>query len=520
MTVEPACGLLPFDVSQGNSGGSPLDSVLVKNYFDEPVAATYDQSTWEEFQPATIEATVDLLAEHARGRRALELGIGTGRIALPLAARGVPVSGIDLSEAMVSRLRAKPGGEKIDVAIGDFSTTRVEGSFSLAYLVYNGIENLTTQEAQVACFRNVAAHLEPGGRFVVEVGVPGLQHLPPGSMYEVFHGSDDYWGIDQTEVVNQGSISHHIRSVDGRYERVSMPFRYVWPSELDLMAELAEMRLLERRSGWNQDPFTGESRKHISVWEKAEPVHEVPAAPVDYFDESTAKTNDDTETDEFDDGSVETSAEFLAGLAGEGSALELGIGTGRIALPLAERGVRVHGVDLSKPMLTKLREKPGGADIGITVGDMSTTQVEGSFSLVYLVCNTIMNLTTQEAQVACFRNAAAHLQPGGCFVIKVMVPELRRLPPGETFQVFHGSDNYWGIDEYDVVNQGLISHHIENVDGSYERASIPFRYVWPSELDLMAQLAGMKLTGRWEGWERQPFTSDSRQHVSVWEKPA
>ncbi|HEY2802997.1 MAG TPA: class I SAM-dependent methyltransferase [Actinomycetota bacterium] len=242
-------------------------------------------------------------------------------------------------------------------------------------------------------------------------------------------------------------------------------------------------------------------------------------APVDSFDEPTAESYDETESEEFDEDSIGSCVAFLAGLAGEGSALELGIGTGRIALPLAAGGVRVHGVDLSKPMLARLREKPGGADIGITAGDMSTTRVEGSFSLVYLVCNTIMNLTEQEAQVACMRNAAAHLEPGGCFVIKVMIPELRRLPPGETFHVFAGGDDYWGIDEYDVLNQGLISHHLELVDGRYERTSIPFRYVWPSELDLMAELAGMRLRERWEGWKREPFTSESRQHISVWEKP-
>jgi SAM-dependent methyltransferase len=240
----------------------------VTDYFDEPVAARYDQSTWEEFQPETISATVDFLADLADDGRVLELGIGTGRVALPLAARGVEVAGIDLSEAMVSRLRAKPGGDGIDVAIGDFSTTRMEGSFSLVYLVYNGIENLTTQEAQVACFRNAAAHLEAGGRFVIEVGVPGLQHLPPGSSYEVFHGSDDYWGIDEYDVLSQGLVSHHVQNVDGRYERTSMPFRYVWPSELDLMAQLARMRLRDRWEGWKREPFTGESRKHVSVWEK------------------------------------------------------------------------------------------------------------------------------------------------------------------------------------------------------------------------------------------------------------
>jgi SAM-dependent methyltransferase len=236
-----------------------------------------------------------------------------------------------------------------------------------------------------------------------------------------------------------------------------------------------------------------------------------------YFDESVAATYDETDSDEFDEDSIEGTVDFLAELAGGGRALEFGVGTGRIALPLAARGVRVHGIDLSEPMVARLREEPGGEDIGVTVGDMSTTKVEGSFAVAYLVCNTIMNLTTQDAQVACFRNAAAHLERGGRFVIKVMAPELRRLPPGAAYQVFHVSDDYWGIDEYDVANQSLTSHHVENVDGRYERSSIPFRYVWPSELDLMAQLAGMTLRGRWEDWHGEPFTSESRKHVSVWE---
>ena len=148
------------------------------------------------------------------------------------------------------------------------------------------------------------------------------------------------------------------------------------------------------------------------------------------------------------------------------------------------------------------------------------TRVEGTFSVAYLVFNTIMNLTTQAAQVACFRNVAAHLEPGGCFVVEVGVPGLRRLPPGETFHVFHGSETSWGIDEYDVARQGLVSHHFELVDGRLERASIPFRYAWPAELDLMAELAGMRLRERWSGWRREPFTSESDRHVSVWEKPS
>ena len=171
-------------------------------------------------------------------------------------------------------------------------------------------------------------------------------------------------------------------------------------------------------------------------------------------------------------------------------------------------------------MVARLRAKPGGEDIGVTIGDFATTTVDGTFSLAYLVFNTIMNLTTQAAQVACFRNVAAHLEPGGCFVIEVVVPELQRLPPGRDRSAPSTSARRsWGFDEYDVASQGSSSHHFELVDGRVERQSIPFRYVWPAELDLMAELAGMRLRERWSGWQREPFTSESRRHVSVWEKP-
>jgi SAM-dependent methyltransferase len=240
-------------------------------YFDERVAARYDESAEiaEMFDPAVVDPVVDLLVELAGSGRALELGIGTGRIALPLARRGVPVHGIELSRAMVARLRAKPGGEDIGVTIGDFAKTTVDGTFSVAYLVFNTIENLTTQAAQVACFSNVAAHLEPGGCFVIEVGVPGLQRLPPGETIHAFHVSETRWGFDEYDVATQGLTSHHLELVDGRLERLSVPFRYVWPSELDLMAQFAGMRLRERSSGWKREPFTSESRKHVSVWEKS-----------------------------------------------------------------------------------------------------------------------------------------------------------------------------------------------------------------------------------------------------------
>jgi SAM-dependent methyltransferase len=237
-------------------------------YFDEPVAARYDESSAEMFDPEVLDPAVDFLAGLAGRGRALELGIGTGRVAVPLARRGVPVHGIDLSRAMVARLRAKPGAEQIGVTIGDFATTRVDGAFALAYLVFNTINNLTTQEQQVACFRNVSAHLEPGGCFVIEVGVPQLRRLPPGDRFVVFDVSEEHCGIDEYDVVTQGLVSHHLSLVDGKLERISMPFRYVWPAELDLMARLGGMTLRERWSGWKREPFTSESRKHVSVWEK------------------------------------------------------------------------------------------------------------------------------------------------------------------------------------------------------------------------------------------------------------
>lgn len=237
-----------------------------------------------------------------------------------------------------------------------------------------------------------------------------------------------------------------------------------------------------------------------------------------YFGERVAATYDESDPAMSDPRVVDPVVDFLVEIAGSGRALELGIGTGRIALPLARRGVPVHGIELSKAMVARLRAKPGGEDVGVTIGDFATTAVDGTFSVAYLVFNTIMNLTTQAAQVACFRNVAAHLQPGGCFVIEVGVPDLRRLPYGERFVIFDASETHWGIDEYDVSNQGLTSHHFEVRDGKIKKSSGPFRYVWPAELDLMAEMAGMRLRERWSGWKREPFTSDSRQHVSVWEK--
>jgi SAM-dependent methyltransferase len=217
---------------------------------------------------------------------------------------------------------------------------------------------------------------------------------------------------------------------------------------------------------------------------------------------------------------VESTVDFLASLAGEGRALEFAIGTGRIGLPLSRRGVPVAGIELSADMAAELQKKPGAGAIDVTIGDMTSTRVEGRFRLVYLVFNTIGNLITQDEQVECFINAAAHLEPGGCFVIEVLVPRLRSLPPGETAQVFEFSPTRIGFDEIDVAKQLGVSHHIWFRDDGPQKFSSPWRLVWPAELDLMARIAGMRLRERWAWWDRSPFTGESFQHISVWEKTA
>src|SRR4051812_20234779 len=237
-------------------------------YFGKDVAPGYDESSAERFEPGVLNPTVDLLAELAGTGRALEFAIGTGRIALPLAARGVPVHGIDDSEAMVARLRAKAGGENIDVTIGDFSTTRIAGEFSVVYLVFNTIFNLVTQEAQVACFENAAAPLAPGGHFVVETGVPELQRLPPGQTIIPFRAAPDGLSFDVYDVVTQRASSQHFVFEDGRVLAFPVEFRYAWPAELDLMARIAGLTLRHRWAGWRREPFTALSGSHVSVYEK------------------------------------------------------------------------------------------------------------------------------------------------------------------------------------------------------------------------------------------------------------
>jgi len=235
--------------------------------FDANVAATYDADHGGT-DPVLVAATVDVLADLADGGAALEFAVGTGRIALPLAAKGVPVSGIELSAAMVAEMRKKTGGADIPVVIGDMCEVRSEGTFTLVFLVFNTIDNLTTQEAQVACFQNAAAHLEPGGRFVIETQLPPLQRLPFGETRLPFAHDPDHWGVDEFDITTQAYSSHHLWIKDGKTQHLSVPFRYAWPSEMDLMARLAGMTLEHRWADWDRGLFSKDSTKHVSVWRK------------------------------------------------------------------------------------------------------------------------------------------------------------------------------------------------------------------------------------------------------------
>lgn len=240
-----------------------------------------------------------------------------------------------------------------------------------------------------------------------------------------------------------------------------------------------------------------------------------------HFDEWIAARYEILWPELFDPAVVDPAVNVLTELAATGPALEFGIGTGRIALPLSRRDVRVHGIELSPAMVARLRRQPGGCDIGVTIGDFATTTTAGGrFALVYLLRNTITNLTTQDEQVRAFHNAAAHLRPGGRFVIENYLPELQRLPPGQTTHVFIATPAHLGFEEYDVMSQTAVSHHHWTIEGRLKTFSSPHRYVWPSELDLMARLAGLTLRARWADWHRTPFTSESRSHISVWEKPS
>ncbi len=220
--------------------------------------------------PEVLHPAVDALAELAGGGAVLEFAIGTGRVAVPLLAKGVPVTGIELSAPMVDVLRTKVTPEELPVTIGDMATTRVEGEFALVYLVYNTIENLRTQDEQVECFRNAARHLAPGGRFVVEIGVPPLRRLVPGQVAVPFDVSDEHLGFDTFDPVTQQATSHHLtKQADGSYRRGTHNYRYVWPSELDLMARLAGLELERRTQDWAGTPFGPQSETHVSVWRRS-----------------------------------------------------------------------------------------------------------------------------------------------------------------------------------------------------------------------------------------------------------
>src|SRR4051794_31034288 len=220
----------------------------------------------------------------------------------------------------------------------------------------------------------------------------------------------------------------------------------------------------------------------------------------------------------FDPDVIRPAVDLLAELAGDGAALEFAVGTGRIALPLAERGVPVTGIDSSEAMLAQLRSKPGADKVKASVGDMAETRVEGEFSLVYLVFNTIFNLVTQAGQVACFENATRHLAAGGRFVIEARVPELQRLPLGQTVLPWRADADGMSFYVYDVVTQRLGGQHYNFVDGRVEPSPIELRYAWPAELDLMARIAGLRLQHRWANWRRELFTHLSPAHVSVYAK--
>ena len=242
---------------------------MPEDHFGPDVAARYDHDSRAMYAPEVLQPAVDRLEQLAGGGRALEFAIGTGRVGLALAARGVPVTGIEFSPAMVEQLRAKPGGAELSVTIGDMATTRVDGTFRLVYLVFNTLVNLTSQEAQVDCFANAAAHLDPGGCFVVEVNVPRLELVPAGGRHAVFAMEPDHVGIDEWDVAEQRLVSHHFAPVpDGRWRYNPIPFRYVWAGEMDLMARLAGLRLRDRWSDWHGAPFGNDSRSVISVWEK------------------------------------------------------------------------------------------------------------------------------------------------------------------------------------------------------------------------------------------------------------
>lgn len=240
------------------------------DYFSSRIAADYDRDVAESFQPHVLEPMIKMLSTLARGGPCLEFAIGTGRVALALQSVGLKVDGIELSHDMIVEIKKKPGAQALEVRQGDMATLEMGRNYPLVYLVFNTVMNLTTQKAQVQCFRNAAKHLRSGGRFVVEVMVPALRHLPPSAVAVPFDVSQKHIGLDTYVISEQRLTSHHVTlTADGTATYNSIPFRYVWPSELDLMAELAGMRLVQRHGDWIGTPFDDDSRNHVSVWEKS-----------------------------------------------------------------------------------------------------------------------------------------------------------------------------------------------------------------------------------------------------------
>jgi SAM-dependent methyltransferase len=233
------------------------------------------------------------------------------------------------------------------------------------------------------------------------------------------------------------------------------------------------------------------------------------------YGERVAGVYDDWYT-EYDPHAVDA----LAEIAGDGRVLELGIGTGRIALPLSAKGVDVHGIDAAESMISRLRSKPGGEKITIAPGNFAEVAVEGKFALVYIVFNTFFALSSQEEQVQCFRNVAAHLDAGGCFVIEAFVPDVTRFTGGQVNWATKVTADEVQLDvgQHDAATQRVVSQKVVITDGNVRLYPVQIRYCWPSEMDLMAQLAGLRLRERWSNWKREPFTSESGQHISIYER--
>lgn len=480
--------------------------------FDEWVAQRYE-SLWPElFDPAMVDPAVDFLAELAGPGPALELGVGTGRIALPLSRRGVRVHGIELSPAMVAQLRAQPGASDIDVTVGDFTTAKANGTFTLAYLVRNTITNLTTQDEQVECFRNVAAHLEPGGCFVVENYIPELQRLPPGETVRVFTATPSHVGFEEYNVSTQIAFSHHYWMIDGHLATFSSPHRYVWPSEMDLMARLAGMTLRERWSDWHREPFTSESRNYVSVWEKArEPDAGTETARsaawhaefrdprlVEVYDAECPWSRDD----DF----------FLSTVNGRTGArvLDLGSGTGRLSLALADAGHAVSGVDPAWASLDAARGKPG-ADRVTWIEGTSSVLPSAAFDVAIMTSHVVQFFLSDHEWERTLADLKRTLVPGGTLAFDTRDPEARewerwnRVDSRRKITMADGRVvTAWT--EVTSVDNSVVSftHHYDFPDGEQLRSTASLRFRSEAEVRSSLHAADFSIEQMYGGWHREP----------------